>query len=226
MSQKINPINFRLGITQVWNTNFQIYGKSSIIYSNFLHSNLITFQTLSFLYKWTNFLVTDYFTTAVKNKVTINFFYSEKQLITQQNTESLSTLFSNWYNSAVVLNGYPQFQWFYSLGLVINYIQYLLVHNTNKSKVLFDLCSFFENRLGYKKIINSTRGPLLVKLVGFKISLGGRIDNLGNQMAKLVSYKAGVLSLTSTKTVVEFSNSTIYTNLGTCGLQVWLFYKI
>lgn len=226
MSQKINPINFRLGATQVWNTSFQIYGKSNSLYSNSFYLNFFVFQVTAFLHKWTNFLLTDYYLIILKNKVIINFFYPSELLNVPQNTEYLSSIFSNWYNSVIILNGYPKDQWFSSLGLIINYAKHLLTCNVNKSKVLFDLCSFFKNRLGHKKIIESSQGLALVEFVGFKVSLKGRVDNVGNQLSKSISYKVGVLPLTSTKTFVEFSNSTIYTNLGNCEFRIWLFYKI
>ena len=40
MAQKINPISFRLGITQVWNSTLQIYGKSFSGYFLLLHKQL------------------------------------------------------------------------------------------------------------------------------------------------------------------------------------------
>jgi|GEM_PF-5891287 len=89
----------------------------------------------------------------------------------------------------------------------------------NVNKVL-NLC------LNLNKISYFKKGPFRIKLIGFKIRLAGRFDNSRNQMAKITKYNSGSLSLSTLKNKVEYSKNEIFTKFGTCGFQIWLFYKI
>lgn len=226
MAQKINPINFKLGVTQVWNTKLQTYGKFNKVYSSLLHKNLQLLWMFMFLYKQTKFLFTNYSVTISKNNIFLSTYYSNKVSDVQFYIKNLSSVLSKWFELNLKVKYYPKHQWFYNVELIINYTQHLLANKENKITVLKDLCSFFKSRLGSKKIVYSVVGPIKIELIGFKVSLSGRIDASGNQMAKTIAYKTGILSLTSIKNYIEFSNFDIYTNSGVCGFQVWLLYKI
>lgn len=54
MSQKINPISFRLGVSQFCKFSLQKYGRSFLIYSNILYKNFYIYDYLYLLLKVKN----------------------------------------------------------------------------------------------------------------------------------------------------------------------------
>lgn len=227
MSRKINPISLRLGITQVWDSSFQIYGKVNKNYYILFHKNFQIYQFFKFTRKWSNLLITKQSIQVNKNQVFISFYHTDPN--PENNSlklHQISDIFSKLFNLKIIFYYYSKSKWFSTIELISNYVQYLLIKNSNPSKVLQEISVFFLTQLNTKKIVNSTKGPVKVQLQGFKISLAGRFDNSKNQMAKSIYHNFGSLPLTSVKNYVEFLTSEIHTKLGTCGLQIWLFYKI
>nr|YP_008994206.1 ribosomal protein S3 [Rhodymenia pseudopalmata]AGO19258.1 ribosomal protein S3 [Rhodymenia pseudopalmata] len=227
MSQKINPISLRLGVTQVWDSTFQFYGKSNKTYQSIFHKNYQAFTFISCIHNCSEFLLGNFVAHFNRNYTSIDFFCSiSKPDKICLNLNQISDIISCWYDSKIFLFPYQKMNWFSSTKLISNYVKFLLSQNLNPTIILKDLGSFFELQFESEKIINSVKGPLKVQLKGFKIKLTGRFDNSRNQLSKNIVNKMGALPLTSLKSYLEFTSTEIYTKLGTCGLQIWLFYKI
>ena len=90
--------------------------------------------------------------------------------------------------------------------------------------VLRNVSKIILNQLGTKKSIYTTRGPLTLKLSGFRFKLSGRFDNSRNQMTKTLKYAGGSLPMPSINVYSEYSHTHIYTKSGVCGLGIWLTY--
>jgi ribosomal protein S3 len=119
-----------------------------------------------------------------------------------------------------------QTSWVNTPSLIISYILYNRKKNFSLKKILKRVTFILNSRLNSKKIVYNTKGPIFLKLKGFKIKISGRFDNTRNQMSKTLSNSGGNLPLSKLNSYIEYHNSKIYTNSGLNNLQVWLFYTI
>ena len=229
MAQKINPISLRLGLTQVWDSTLQNYGKLYSNYTVILHKQLQIYQLLTQLFKLNNFILgTKQFNNS-ENSIKLTIFYSDliyhPTLNKNTSTNLLKSLLA-WHGNGALIRFYSKPKWFSTTNLIFNYTWFLLKQNVSFNKIFWNLCRTLKTQIKSRKILYSTCGPIIGELQGFRICLSGRFDNSRNQMAKTIKYKVGSLPLTNLQSYVEFTNSEVYTKLGTCGVQLWLFYKI
>ena len=227
MSQKINPISFRLGLFQVWNDTISTYNKKSNFYllnqknnfENYLSSLLLKME----LYLGNFTLVLS------PNKVLIIITYSEpgNSFFQPSNLiHDLSNIVRKIFQVSSSIYLIKHTSWSTSSELIKSY---LLSENSKAlplKNVLRNTSKLILNQLGTKKSVYTSRGPLLLRLSGFKFKLSGRFDNSRNQMTKTIKYGNGSLPMPSINTYSEYSHTHIYTKSGVCGLGIWLIYTI
>nr|YP_010881003.1 ribosomal protein S3 [Grateloupia cornea]WIA66122.1 ribosomal protein S3 [Grateloupia cornea] len=223
MAQKINPVSLRLGLTQVWDSTLQNYGKLHNNYSVILHDQLQIHQLLTQLFKLNKLILGTKQFNYSENIIKLTAFYSD--LDRSISAELLKSI-SKWSGNKILIRFYPKLKWFSTANLIFNYAWFLSKQNLPLNKIFWNLYRSLKMQINSKKILRSTYGPIVGELQGFRICLSGRFDNSRNQMAKTVKYKVGSLPLMNLQSYVEFTNSEIHTKLGTCGVQLWLFYKI
>nr|YP_009130773.1 ribosomal protein S3 [Agarophyton chilense]AKA27628.1 ribosomal protein S3 [Agarophyton chilense]ASP44556.1 ribosomal protein S3 [Agarophyton chilense]UAD89519.1 ribosomal protein S3 [Agarophyton chilense] len=230
MTKKINPISLRLGLTQVWDITTQNYSKPNYSYALSFLKHLQVESIITKVLRLNKFLINDnefwyfnstlflniYFTESTENKLNKYLFLIRK----------LSKVILNWFSLKIYLRIYKKVNLITTPNLISNYALYLFEQNKNPNKVLWQICQFLKKNLNNGKIVYSTKGIRLVYLKGFKVRLVGRFDNTKSQMAKSIQQSSGSLSLISLKNQVEFTQKNLYTKLGSCGLQIWLFYEI
>lgn len=226
MAQKINPISFRLGVTQLWNLNFQVYGQTFKFYTSILHKYLKIYKFLNRLFYLSNFSLNYQEWKISRSKIKISIFYSVLLFNNKtQNFRYLLKIIRFWFIENVCIYPYLKVSWSLSDSLLIAYIRYLLKKNVTLKKVVWNLNKFLKLYLNSKKLCYFRHGILRLHLKGFKIKISGRFDNSKNQLAKSFEQSAGHLPLTCLKSYVIFFNEKIYTKSGTCGLKVWLYYE-
>nr|AOX48915.1 ribosomal protein S3 [Gelidium crinale f. luxurians] len=218
MAQKTNPNGLRLGLTQVWETTIQNYGKKSKVYSFFLIKKSLI-----------NKLTTSYFQLPGKkfivyhDNILLNLKHLNKQIkLTDKFKRSLKSICSTKTTTKFfhVTEKYLTAEF---LGL---YSEYLFNKNSNLKRISSDMFMFLKKCLNLKKVIYSNNTIVTLNLIGFKIKISGRFDNSRNQMAKSYEQSFGSLSLLRLNNYVEFVNKVIFTKLGSCSFQIWLFYKV
>nr|YP_009490429.1 ribosomal protein S3 [Gracilaria tenuistipitata]ARU07660.1 ribosomal protein S3 [Gracilaria tenuistipitata]AWH62563.1 ribosomal protein S3 [Gracilaria tenuistipitata]AWH62588.1 ribosomal protein S3 [Gracilaria tenuistipitata var. liui] len=230
MTKKINPISLRLGLTQVWAITIQNYSKlnDSYVLSFFKHLQVDNIVTK--ILRSNRFLINDKEFWYFNNKLFLNIYYDEPIEYKLDNylllIRKLSKVISNWFSLKIYLRMYKKIDLVTTSNLISNYALYLFEQNKNPNKVLWQISQFLQRYLNYGKVVYSTKGIRSVYLKGFKIRLIGRFDNTKSQMAKSIQQSSGTLSLISLKNQVEFTQKNLYTKLGNCGLQIWLFYEI
>nr|YP_009488804.1 ribosomal protein S3 [Grateloupia filicina]AWD77498.1 ribosomal protein S3 [Grateloupia filicina] len=229
MAQKINPISLRLGLTQVWDSTSQNYGKLYNNYSIILHNQLQIYQFLNQFFKFNKLILGVNQFNYSEDTLKLTTFYSgltHHPDLDKNISAKLSKSVSKWSESRTLVRFYSNSKWFSTVDLIFNYTWFLLKQNITLNKIFWNLCRILKTQIHSKKILHSTYGPIVGELQGFRICLSGRFDNSRNQMAKTIKYKAGSLPLMNLQSHVEFTNSEVHTKLGTCGVQLWLFYKI
>lgn len=229
MAQKINPISLRLGLTQVWDSTLQNYGKLYSNYSVILHDQLQIHQLLTQLFKLNKLILGTKQFNHSENTTKLIIFYSDlthyPNLDRSISAELLKST-SKWFSNKTLIRFYSKPKRFSTANLIFNYAWFLSKQNLSLNRIFWNLYRSLKIQINSKKILHSTYGPIIGELQGFRICLSGRFDNSRNQMAKTIKYKVGSLPLMNLQSYVEFTNSEIHTKLGTCGVQLWLFYKI
>lgn len=231
MAQKLNPKSIRLGITQLWNIFVQPYGSNYkiliLFFFNYLKSWFFFFKIFS------------------KNKIFINsieFWHTNSNLLIKVYTNKFNfKYYSNKYLKKII---YILFYWFYfnkfikiyfytnnlkfyTSSLLLTYLEHLYKNlNYTPKKIIAILSLLLKKISTQNKITLSKKGPLKLKLKGYKIILNGRFENSKNQMAKKLIIKHGSLKLISINNYIDFSNKNFHTKLGACNIKLWLFYKI
>nr|YP_010199786.1 ribosomal protein S3 [Gracilaria ornata]UAD89744.1 ribosomal protein S3 [Gracilaria ornata] len=230
MTRKVNPISSKLGLTQVWDFTIQNYSKINYCYVFSFLKQLQIENIISKILEANKFLVHDKEFWYFNNKLFLNIYIVEifvnqadKYLFLIQ---KLSKLVFNWFSSKIYLRIYKRIYWITTSNLILSYASYLFDQNKSPNRILWQICVFLNKHRHHSKVVYSTRGIRLVYLRGFKVRLVGRFDNTKSQMAKSIQQSSGSLSLVSLRNQVEFVQKNLYTKLGSCGLQIWLFYEI
>lgn len=230
MTKKINPISLRLGLSQVWEIAIQSYGKFNSCYVKFIFKQLQIEKTINRIIYSNKFLIHDQEFWYIENKLLLNIYFTELSTNHLDKylslIKKLSKVIFNWFLVKICIKIYKRTNLITTTNLITNYALYLFAQNKNPNKVLWQICLFLKKHLNSYKIVYSTRGIRLIYLKGFKVRIVGRFDNTKSQMAKSIQQSSGPMSLVSLKNHVEFIQETLYTKLGSCGLQIWLFYEI
>nr|YP_009317532.1 ribosomal protein S3 [Gelidium sclerophyllum]AOX48984.1 ribosomal protein S3 [Gelidium sclerophyllum] len=231
MAQKTNPIGLRLGTNQVWDLIVQKYGKKQKSYLNFLKKQ---FLFNHFFLQHTEFknvgLLVQKYLIAKYTSNNINFIYNTSLVLPNSTLpkeliKKTQLVLKDTFGIEVNMKLFFSAKSTLTANLLTAYVNYLFEQNFTLKKIISNLILFLKSQLGARKIIYLKNAVQELELIGFKVKISGRFENTRNRMAKTYEQNIGFLSLTCLKNVVEFHNQVIYTKLGTCSFQVWLFYK-
>lgn len=226
MSQKINPISFRLGILQVWNTTLTTYNNFSFIpfykkwildryIRQLLSKNDLFLNSLHWVISTNNiFLIITY--TKFSN------IFSDKLSFKNKLRKILHLTFS----SAPKIYLLESLIWFNSSTLLSSYINFNIQKSNNFKQVLKNVNRFLLTKLNTRKVLHTNKGPLQLKLKGFKVKSAGRFDNSKNQMSSSLQHKTGSLPMSKLNSYVEYTQTCVQTSLGVCSLHVWLIFSL
>ena len=229
MSQKINPISFRLGVSQFCKFSLQKYGRSFLIYSNILYKNFYIYDYLYLLLKVKN-LNFDVVEMKFKEKkviIYLDYFSDEyaQKLDVLELKRSLGKVFSFWFKTPMFVSLYKESNYINSSNLIANYVFYSLSYRNRFGNILDNIYKILILYLDKKKVVFAKTGLLSLYLKGFKFVLTGCFDNSRTQMSKTIKYSFGSLCLTKLNNYVEYSFKEIHTEYGICGFQVWLIFE-
>ena len=229
MAQKINPVSFRLGLSQLWNSSQQKYGKNLFSYIKMLHNRFQMLQYIKSYSKEQNIIINIPESIIRKQKIVINLTYFSKSYdiikILLQLQQDLSKTFPFWFKSPVLINIYKQSHWPSSSDLLIEYIAFSLINNQQTKKLLVNIQKILSYFLLKEKIIYSSTGIVRVQLKGLKFMICGCFSTSTVQLSKSIGHNVGLLRLSELNNYVEYSYKKIYTKYGACGLKVWFVYE-
>ena len=226
MSQKINPISFRLGILQVWNTVLTSYNNLNVLYfykkwtlekyiKSLFEKNNLSLSSLNWVLNTNGvFLIITY----TKLSGVFNGVHTFKN--------KLNKILYLTFSSVPKVYLLENLTWFNSSTLLSSYISFHIKKNNNFKQTFKNLNRFLLTKLNTKKVLHTNKGPLHLKLKGFKVKSAGRFDNPKNQMSSTLQYKVGSLPMSKLNSYVEYTQTCIYTNLRVCSLHIWLIFSL
>nr|YP_011017559.1 ribosomal protein S3 [Antithamnionella miharai]WQF69334.1 ribosomal protein S3 [Antithamnionella miharai]WQF69359.1 ribosomal protein S3 [Antithamnionella miharai] len=223
MSRKTNSTSLKLGKTQLWTVSAQQYGKSlstffnfKICYYLFLLMNILTHKT-KFSWNLVNCHVKF-------NQLFIVIYAHNEEKCDLRYTKLLVDHFKK-LNYNCVVQVYPK-EFMFSSSLIVAYFKKLLTLNLTPKKGLLMLTTLLTRNIGISKNVYSKYGAHYLLLKGFKIRITGRLENSKSPMTQTLEQVHGNLSLIKLTNYVEYTNFFLFSKLGTCNFQIWLFYKI
>nr|YP_009660492.1 ribosomal protein S3 [Corallina chilensis]QCS25440.1 ribosomal protein S3 [Corallina chilensis] len=227
MSQKINPTSLKLGILQLWNFNLPKYGKHFQNYKRRIQIYKHICYYLKYVLRNHQLLLNKINIRCINQQVfiTVSLFCLQPNFTLLNKNSLLSTIF-NWIKTPLILHFYQTFFLSSSSFLLSNYITYLLKEkNISAKKLLQQVYLLLKPQSKTPKLVYTTSGIQVVNLKGFKIQFSGCFESSRSQMAKTIKCNFGSVPLTKLNGFIDYSNNTIFTKFGTCGLKIWLFYE-
>lgn len=228
MSQKINPTANKLGILKVWTLQVQKYGRNFKGYVKFIQSFNSTQIYIKRKLNQSNLLVDNIEITQFSNWTLVKIFiFNLKQHIKQGELSSLVNIILKWLKCYVKIVFYYKTSINNSSTLVSNYIKYLFNQKNCSPKKIFQLIfKVVKNHSYKKKVIYTTKGLQLTRLVGFKLELRGCFESSRTQMTRTLKCNFGSVPLTKLNGYIDYSTSTFFTKFGSCGFKLWFFYVL
>jgi hypothetical protein len=223
MSQKTNPISFRLGLSQVWNASIASYGKSFTFYQK---NNLENY--LKYLFTSEGLHLGKILWSFDSKRILLIITYLEfprtsnkQKHLTNKLNKNLFSLFK----LPLKVYLFKHSIWSSSSEFIKSYISTNVNESISLKQILRSVSKIISVQLKTKKVVYTCKGPLTLKLKGFKIKSSGRFANSRNQMSKTIKHSGGCLPLPKINSHVEYTQSAIYTKLGICSLHIWLVYS-
>lgn len=228
MSQKINPTNNKIGIVQLWSTAFTIYGNNFKCYKNKINFEKYIQYYIKLFYGKLFFLITNLKIKYIYNHIFIVIVFF-KLFANKNNLWSKNKLIEGlikWFNCSISIQHYEIFFINFSSFLLSNYVEYILLNTQLSLKnILNQIYIILLQQKKKVKLVKTKNGIKTVQFNGFKIQVKGCFEISKSQMSKTLKYSFGNNSLTMIKGYIEYSEKTIFTRYGACGLKIWFFFE-
>lgn len=221
MSKKNKPTIIRLGIHSVKTLINQNYGKSYnlYIYNFFFQQNLHNFVNQYFTKQKSFYSYIEVLW--LKNLILINLHYIKNM----QYLYFIKIMNKFFFKKKICVRLYKKNITNTTSLLLSSYSDFLIKKNITIKKKLLLLIAILNKTINTYKIVYTKQGPIKLVMLGYKITLSGRVENTKNQMAKSISYNCGKISLITLNNQLDYLSTTVYTKLGTYSLSIWLYYK-
>nr|WCH57919.1 ribosomal protein S3 [Hypnea nidifica] len=230
MAQKINPTSVRLGISQLWLSNIQFYGKSFKLYFLSFHYYLRSFLFLRKVSNIMGFIIYHQQWKITKlGSIVLNLYYGQSFFVLDKNFlefyKKIQKTFNILFLKKIEISFYLLTFSPLSKNLLHSYSQFLGSNNLTSKKILWNISILLNKYLNSSKLVYTPKGVKVFKLKGFKIQISGRIDDSKTQMAKSLNLNVGISRLTSLEDSIVYITNVVYSKSGICGLKIWLFYE-
>lgn len=208
MGQKVNPIGFRIGITNTWRSKW-FSGKKE--YPGNLEQDIKLREEI--MKKWKNSAIAD---------VEVERSSSRIKIIIR--TARPGVLIGRGGSGIEEMNRYVRDQFFKFKKQEIR-IEVQEVKNFEEHAALVsqNIAEQLERRIPFRRVMKSMLDQIAKNNVvkGVKIEMAGRLN--GSEMARREWSAKGRLPLHTLRANLDFGRATAYTTYGTIGVKVWLY---
>jgi len=208
MGHKVNPIGFRIGITQDWKSKW--FSKRE--YKKNLKDDIEIRSGIS--KKWKAAFISD-----------VEIERSAKMIRVVIKTARPGVLIGRGGSGIEDIKNYVQNNFFQSnknINLKVD-IQEVKSMEESAAIIAQNIADQLEKRMPFRKVMKSSLEQISKnkKIKGVKISLSGRLG--GAEMSRREWAAKGTLPLHTMRADIDFYRATAYTTYGTLGVKVWLY---
>ena len=208
MGHKVNPVGFRLGITQTWKSKW--FGKKE--YKENLRQDIEIRDLV--MRKWRNASIADVEIERSANVVKIIIKTARPGVIIGRGGSGIEDI-----------KIFIQTKFFKSNKKQNLKIEVQEVKNFEESAqiVAQNIADQMEKRMPFRRAMKSMMEQVIKNntIKGVKIELAGRLG--GAEMSRREWGSKGTLPLHTMRANIDFARATAYTTYGTIGVKVWLY---
>ena len=208
MGHKINPIGFRMGITQDWKSKW--FSKKE--YKGNLKQDIEIRSGVS--KKWKAAFISE-----------VEIERSAKMIRVIIKTARPGVLIGRGGSGIEDIKNYIQKEFFKNNKKMNLKVDILEVKNMEESAVIMaqNIADQLEKRLPFRKSMKSALEQIMKNksIKGVKIEMSGRLG--GAEMSRREWVAKGTLPLHTMRADIDFARATAYTTYGTLGVKVWLY---
>ncbi len=208
MGNKVNPIGFRIGITQGWKSKW--FSKKE--YKENLHQDINI--RVAVAKKWRAASISD-----------VEIERSAKMIKIVIKTARPGVLIGRGGSGIEDVKNYIQNNFFrnnknINLRVEVQEIKYF---EESASIVAQNIVDQLEKRIPFRRVMKSMLDQVMKnnKIKGVKIELSGRLG--GAEMSRKEWAAKGTLPLHTIRADIDFTKETAFTTYGTLGVKVWLY---
>lgn len=213
MGQKINPVSFRLGITQNWKSRwfsekkYQDFLKEDYFIRAFLMKKIIKAGLEKIEIERT------------ANALSVVIFAARPGLIIGRGGSGIEDLKKDLKN---LLHKKIKRPLTVDLRLSVEEVRGA---ETKAAIIAQNIVEQIEKRLPYRRVLKQTidRVAQTKDVLGVKIMLKGRLD--GNEIARKEWLRHGRIPLQTLRADIDYASATAFTTYGTIGIKVWVFKR-
>lgn len=224
MGQKVNPKGFRIGLSNLWHTESQCYGKNFINQKKIYKQVLSTTNHLNLHLESEKLIKGDIYSKINDNRWQYNVQYvpllPKKDPCIPQSKKLTSKIFS------IEVQKYNATFWYQNGALLGEFIKFSLKRGLAFRKIVSIVKTLLFNTKKHKIVLKTVSGIQLYEFTGTKIKYAGRFGGSRSRMSSSIVFRLGAVSLQKLNTHIEFYETPLYTKQGICNLQVWMAYKI
>ena len=208
MGHKINPIGFRMGITQDWKSKW--FSKKE--YKGNLKQDIEIRSGVS--KKWKAAFISE-----------VEIERSAKMIRVIIKTARPGVLIGRGGSGIEDIKNYIQKEFFKNNKKMNLKVDILEVKNMEESATIMaqNIADQLEKRLPFRKSMKSALEQIMKNksIKGVKIEMSGRLG--GAEMSRREWAAKGTLPLHTMRADIDFARATAYTTYGTLGVKVWLY---
>ncbi|MDD2730867.1 MAG: 30S ribosomal protein S3 [Candidatus Portnoybacteria bacterium] len=214
MGQKVNPIVFRLGITQNWRSNWFANKKR---YKDFLQEDFYIreFLTGKTIKAGVERIEIDRNSSAVR----ITIFAARPGFIIGRGGSGIEDLRKS---LKLFLRKKTKLPLKADLQLSVEEIK----NSESRAAIIGrNIAEQIEKRIPFRRAMKQSLEKVaqMKGVTGVKIMIKGRLD--GNEIARKEWLREGRIPLQTLRAKVDFANTTAFTTYGTIGIKVWVYKK-
>lgn len=208
MGHKVNPIGFRIGITQNWKSKW--FSKKE--YKSNLRQDVEIRNSVA--KKWKNAAISD-----------VEIERSAKMIKIIIKTARPGVLIGRGGSGIEDVKNYIQTEFFKGNKKINLKLDVEEIKNFEESAMVLaqNLADQLEKRIAFRRAMKSILDQVLKNknIKGVKIEMSGRLG--GAEMSRREWVAKGTLPLHTMRADIDFARATAYTTYGTIGVKVWLY---
>lgn len=212
MGQKVNPIGFRIGVTENWRSRWYANKQN---YSRYLYEDQHIRKHIKGKYKYSNIPCIEIERT--DERVNVILYTARPGLIIGRKGSNVDKLKSELEKFIQVEPGKDKKR---EINLEIKEVN---KPNINAQLVSENIAEQLVKRANFRRVMKKTvESAIEQRVLGIKIQISGRLS--GAEMARTESTCVGKIPLQTLDAHIQYGFAEAFTTYGTLGVKVWIYH--